>query len=129
MKKYRWMLAVAFLAVAGGLFAGYFWPGKSRINQQSYEKIGSGMTRAEVIEILGSRPHYAPGELKRVRIVGTLLSMQLESEGEVWESEEYRIYVLFSADGKATGWRGSTYTRPEETWYQRLRRWMRLPAK
>jgi hypothetical protein len=67
----------------------------------AYSRIERGMTRMEVYEIVG-RPSLgvlgAPGSLH-----GTLTSMIIEAEGEVWRAPRFTLWVLFNEDGRVTG--------------------------
>jgi hypothetical protein len=125
--KIRLLLGLAVpCGLAGVCFWLFLWWTTPRINYENLGKIERGMSQAEVIAILNSRPHYAPGKLRRPDASGvaTALSMRIEAEGHAWVSDECVIYVTFDDDLKVTGtmW----CSRGGESFFDKVRRWLRF---
>jgi hypothetical protein len=116
-------LVLAATVVAGAWL--FHWYTAPRITRPTYDKIDNGMTKRQVIELLNSSPHYAPGQLQEIGLGGTMASMTMESEGHIWVSANFRIYVRFDQDEKVSGkmWRESFHT---ESLLEKIRRWFRL---
>jgi hypothetical protein len=120
-------VAIGF-ALVGIVFAGawlFHWHTAPRITKAAFDKIDHGMSKQQVIELLNSSPHYAPGELQEFSEGGTIASMTMESEGHIWVSSNFRIYVLFDHEEKVSGtmWRESFNT---ESFLEKLKRWFRI---
>src|SRR5262245_55421709 len=125
--KYARFVAIG-LVLVGIVLAGAWlvhWHTAPRISKAVYDKIGDGMTKQQVIELLNSSPHYAPGELQETFLGGTMASITMESEGHVWVSSNFRIYVRFDHEEKVSGmmWRESFNT---ESLLKKLQRWLRI---
>lgn len=72
------------------------------VNEDGYYKIQLGMSRPEVIMILG-RPSLGVLGLEDFPRGGTKASMAIESGGEVWKSATATIWVLFDENGRVQG--------------------------
>jgi hypothetical protein len=94
------------------------------VNRRNYERIKIGITKAEVIEILGREADYGPGEAESFSLGSTVLTHMMDTQAHVWESPEFRIYVLFDEHWTVTGTGWSELTR--ETLFSKVRRWLRL---
>jgi hypothetical protein len=83
MKK---ILIVFFLIAAVGLITGC----GSKITEANFDKVKEGMTKAEVVALLGQ-----PTETE---VVGQINGTDIK--GPVWEGNGYKVVTLFSADDK-----------------------------
>src|SRR5262245_50039837 len=103
-RSMKCLLFLAFgllLAAACGVVAIRLSDPQRRVNPENWEKVQKCANRQEVIEIFGE-PHYGPGELPN-SFSGTLASMMMEAEAEVWRAGEWTFYVCFTPDGKING--------------------------
>lgn len=66
-----------------------------------YEKINEGMTRAQVIKLLGRDPDKKTSE--DYLGCGTLNMMLIQLEGELWRFEDCQIWVRFDTQGQYCG--------------------------
>jgi hypothetical protein len=124
LRCYR-LLGLALIAMFSIL--GFYWLQLSiatGISKDSYDKIETGMTKPQVIAILGCDPHYPPGQLKEFSLGGTVSSMILEREAYIWVCSNRRIYVRFNSEEIVCGkmWREQ---RPE-SFFEKMRRWLRI---
>ena len=83
MKK----ILIVFFSVAATVF---FTGCGSKITQANYDKVKEGMTKTEVMALLGQ-----PTETE---VVGQTNGMDIK--GPVWEGNGYKVVTLFSADDK-----------------------------
>jgi hypothetical protein len=101
MKKRLWLGCVGAGSVTALALIVALWPSGAGINHWTYQRIRSGMSKDEVVELLGAEPTYGPGELKDSSPVFTIKGWQLQTKAHIWESGERRIYVIFDEEGKA----------------------------
>lgn len=81
----RFQIALLSIALAG-LFTGC----GSKISEANYDKVKEGMTKAEVVAILGQ-----PTETE---VVGQTNGADIK--GPVWEGNGYKVVTVFSPDDK-----------------------------
>lgn len=62
----------------------------SKVSQSNFDKVKEGMTKSEVVAILG--------EPKETEVVGH--TNNLDIKGSVWESNGYKITAVFASDDK-----------------------------
>jgi len=129
-RKRHYLISAAVLAacvcIAIGVMA--MLPPRPGVTKASYSKIRFGMSKSEVISILNSKPHFAPGEksAKPTMSLGSLNSMLMEAKGHVWDSEECTIYVRFADDDTVTGSMISFLESQPESLTDKVRRWLLL---
>ena len=83
----RWAVAVAAMAMIAGCSAG------TRVNRENYDRIATGMTRAEVVKILGEGKSTGSAGVALPGIEGSVA-------GYVWETADGQrtITVQFAND-------------------------------
>lgn len=74
------------LIAAAALLAGC----GSKVSQSNFDKVKEGMTKSEVVAILG--------EPKETEVVGHTNNVDIK--GSVWEESGYKITAVFSSDDK-----------------------------
>ena len=80
------MKKLLFPFIAAALLVGC----SHKISQSNFDKVKEGMTKAEVVAILG--------EPKETEVVGKTNNVDIM--GPVWEGDGYKITAVFSADDK-----------------------------
>jgi hypothetical protein len=68
----------------------------------NYEKISSGMTKKEVVRLLGRWPDPPDPKLRDRPRCGTMSSMFIEDNGDSWRSETMQVWVVFNENGRVT---------------------------
>jgi hypothetical protein len=70
----------------------------------NYEKIRSGMTKKEVVRLLGRLPDPPDPKLRDGPRCGTFPSIFIEDNGDSWRSEtmQIQIWVVFNENGRVT---------------------------
>src|SRR5262245_16727766 len=101
------LICGAFLLIAAIL------SNNDRIKQENFDKVATGMSRAQVIELLGA-PDYPPGKSGFVSQQGTMSIWKTELNGWVWKSPDRVLFVCFDEDGRANGVMNSP-----SSWYGR----------
>lgn len=76
---------------------------KLQLTHANFEKIQFGMKRDEVVKILGGEPLTTIPEPTVFDFYGTLSSLEIQQNGELWESGTIRIWVEFDAEDRVTG--------------------------
>src|SRR5262245_47160952 len=122
MKK-RLLLRLALLAAVGfaGLWLVLWWTAPT-ISRENYARIEEGMTKTEVVALLGCRPHFAPWEFDGI---GPFLSWRLDETGHVWETPEFRIHVFFDGYDRVVN-KAIVEQASKRTFLQKVRRWLRV---
>jgi hypothetical protein len=85
MKK----ISIALLSIAAAAFVTGCGPG-SKITKENYDKVKEGMTRAEVVAILG--------EPTGSELLGQINEQEIK--GPAWQGSGFKIVMAFSDDGK-----------------------------
>jgi hypothetical protein len=85
MKK----ISLALLSLASAVLITGCGP-SSKITKENYDKVKEGMTRAEVVSILG--------EPTGSEVVGQINDTEIK--GPVWEGQGLKIVTMFSQGGK-----------------------------
>jgi hypothetical protein len=95
MRRLRWALTAAGLAVliTAGAFA--LWPRPDRVTLENLRRIHVGMTRGEVEGILGGPPgDYTTGPVSVVHIGGAMTAFSKDE----WFGDHCDINIWFSDD-------------------------------
>ena len=71
--------------------------------RDNYSKIETGMSRVDVIKLLGKPPEAAVSDDESWSSAFTVLSYKLRHEGQLWKTGPFRIWVQFDAKGLVQG--------------------------
>jgi hypothetical protein len=110
-------VTAAALVVLLAIVACLLWPQPNRITQQNFDRIREGMSRGEVVAILGAPGDYrtAPSEFDWqgprgarafcgddiwVRAEGDRKLLLSESRTETWDGDEASAIVIFDASDR-----------------------------
>jgi hypothetical protein len=136
MRKFRRLLLVS-LGLLACLFIGFvafLWltDPKDRVTFESWKRLSKGMSNAEVERILG-RP---PDEVEKI-VSEARVDVSDKGAKEValkwfwfkkWDGEKARIWVIFGDnDADAVQRFAGDHFVIEESFLDKLRRWLRLP--
>lgn len=114
MRKKWWLAAVAMAALCAGLTAGIpaLFPPRPGVTKANFDRIEKGMQLEQVEAIFGG-----PGEDRLLPLADGSVTLR-------WKAGAYTFAEMRSLDGKvvAMGWYGR-----EETFTDKLRRWLGLP--
>ena len=109
---------LALLIIAGILF---FWP-RNRITQANLERIREGMTKEEVIAILGP-----PGNYETVtREWAGARAVRFPGKQENWYTDDLGVFVSFDNNGKVLEKASVPYITTHLSFFERIRRWLGL---
>jgi hypothetical protein len=109
MRKRKLLLALAGLAVVVGAVVFVLWPQSVRCTDENFDRLGVGMTRAEVQAILGPSGDHATGPLDwRVkegeppfRQFGEMTLEDVPPTTVLWLDDGGAITVDFDQSGRA----------------------------
>ncbi len=79
------------------------------VTTENYDKIEFGMSRPQVVKILGRESNAYDADKRKARLLsrprpgGVWLLMEIEGDGDTWENGDLQVWVLFNADGQVTG--------------------------
>src|SRR5262245_30860070 len=71
---------------------------EERINPTNFAKISPGMTKEKVLSLLGSKPHFAPGQFREFVQCNTAIHIHIQVNGHVWKAGDFVIFVLFEGE-------------------------------
>jgi hypothetical protein len=91
-----------------------------RINEANLVKVEEGMTREQVIQILGTPGDYSIPRECVIRIP------RLSGKQEGWVTDDIGIYVSFDDNGRVLDKASVHFIGPPLSFFDRIRRWLGL---
>src|SRR5262249_45690576 len=113
--------------LGGGLLVVWLTTPEDRVNKANFAKIRQGMSRDTVREILGPEGDYTGGRAFVVLREGSVFELaKYPGWPDIWLGREMEIQVWFDADGTVAQADCSDVFYLDETFIERLRRWLGL---
>jgi hypothetical protein len=121
-RKKRVMLIATIAGVVAAMSAVLFMPRGDRINSHYCRKIKSGMTLAEVEEVLGCPPGDYRAEPRKPDTWTPPVA-----PGALWRGERLTIYVVLDGQNRVKGFSTFHPLPLRSSWYRALQEWIALP--
>jgi hypothetical protein len=112
--------------LGGGLFVLWATTPENRVTEANFAKIEQGMSRDAVRKILGPEGDYTGGRGRAVSGKGNVFGLLKDPRPDTWMGQEMEIRVWFDTDGTVAHKDNSPVLYFDETFIERLRRWLGL---